>query len=238
MNRKIEFYYVRMLEDFQKEGEIEITEIVPHVYHLEFTSRYNLAMHFIRFQEYYESPKYHKRFFSLVDYMEWYSAKYDGNFSYPTDWSGFNVPSRSLLPFISTPSPIPDPNKYDKYMCNLIKAINEKEKGNPFYFIGTRKGDTSTLRHELSHAWYTVDPEYREKADKLLEQMDQEKRKKAREVLEATEYHPTVIDDEIVAYCSTGLHRLANVLEDSDAQPFVDTYNKFFSRAEKFLGDL
>lgn len=218
-----------MLDKFQKKDEIKITEIVPHVYHLEFTSSYNLAMHFVRFQEYYESPKYHKQFFTLVDYMEWYASKYNGSFSYPTDWSGFNIPSRCLLPFISTPSPIPDPNKYDQYMCDLIKAVNEKENGHPFYFIGSN-GDPVTLRHELSHAWYTVDPEYKERANKLLEEMDQEKRKKAREILETTEYHPTVIDDEIVAYSSTRLSSIGQVLTNKDAKPFVDNYNLQFAK--------
>ena len=66
----------QILKEFKTE-EINITEICPHVYHLEFSSSYKLAMHFIRFHEYYESPKFYRQFFTLIDYMEWYAEEYE-----------------------------------------------------------------------------------------------------------------------------------------------------------------
>ena len=217
------------LDKFQT-GEISINEVYPHVYHLNFKSRYNSAMHFLRFQEFYESPKYHRQFFTLVDYMEWYSLVSDdakGSFTYPTDWSGFNVPSKCLLPFINEPSPIPDKNKYDEYMCNLIRTIREKEKDHDFYFIGTSDNvdKENVLDHELSHAWYTVDDNYRTKSDNLLNELNKETLEKAREALQKTQYHISVIDDEIVAYCSTGLSSLLKgVISEEERKPFIENF--------------
>ena len=39
------------------------------------------------------------RYFTLEEFMDC-CAKYEGNFTYCTDWSGFNVPGNTILEFI------------------------------------------------------------------------------------------------------------------------------------------
>jgi len=136
---------------------MQFGRILPHIYHLQFEDAYDTAMHFLRFQEYYESLKYRGQVFTLIDYMEWYSKNYgEGIFSYPDDWTGFNVPGNVLIEV--TESEIPDFNKYDIQMRALVETVREEEKGHPFYFIGTTVGDDpGTLDHEISHALYSPD---------------------------------------------------------------------------------
>jgi hypothetical protein len=217
-----------------------ITEILPHVYHLHFESSYDLAMHFLRFQEYYESAKFHRQIFSLVDYMEWYSRDSgEGSFTYAGDWSGFNVPSWVLLQVRQ--AEIPDPNKYDRFMFNLVDWINQKEFPNSFYFIGTSsagyRGDESesnVLAHEVAHALYTVKPEYKQEVERILHEWQHspgrsgEQLDSAVDVLTGMGYHQSVIMDEIHAYCATGLcDELESVISDKEQKPFRKLFQEY-----------
>ena len=114
----------------------QLKEILPHVYHVRFESRYQLAMHFLRAQEYYESPKYRGKLFTLVDFMEWYSGEYgEGAFTYPLDWSGFNCPDWVLAAIYE--DELEDENKYDRRMRELYFGIPEANADATFYLIGT-----------------------------------------------------------------------------------------------------
>jgi len=168
-----------------------IQEIMPHVYRLHFSSHYELTMSFLRFQEYYESERYRKRVFSLDDYMEWYAKVHgEGVFTYTEDWGGFNVPSWALLGVIKDSDGIPDLNKHDRRMFTVINWVADKEEGNPFYFIGTSEecidGDhKDTLDHEIAHALFTVNEEYRRKVGELLEAWEEGGKHKSEELVKA-----------------------------------------------------
>jgi len=214
---------------------VTVKEIIPHIYQLEFTNHYDCAMYFLRFQEYYESPKFFRQSFTLVDYMEWYAKEYNkdyrGCFTYPRDWSGFNVPSHCLIPFIEDPKMIPDKNKYDEYMCKLIEYIKNKEEDHSFYFIGTTNEPFNALKHEIAHAFYTTDIEYRNKVDKLLHELPLEILEKSRERLSINNYHESTIDDEIHAYSATGLTDcLSDIITDDLQQPFIELFDKTIAK--------
>ncbi len=214
-----------------------IQEIFPHIYHLHFESAYDLAMHFLRFSEYYESPKYYKKIFTLIDYMEWYAQERgEGSFSYADDWRGFNVPSWALRQVRK--ADIPDLNKYDRRMFMLIDWTEEREFPSDYYFIGTstegcQKNTNDVIGHEVAHAFYTVDSEYRREVDNLLAQWNtepghrREELGSAREALKLMGYHGTTIDDEIHAYCATGLcNDLKGVVSKQEMKPFQKLFKE------------
>jgi len=223
--------------------EFSIKEILPHVYHLHFGSGYDLAMHFLRFQEYYESTKYYKKIFSLVEFMEWYAKDHEGSFTYPTDWSGFNVPSWVLRKVRQ--ENIPDLNPYDQRMFAIIDWVNAREFPHDFYFIGTSskgyRGDESeerVLDHEIAHALYTVNPEYRKGVSSLLKEwngpapkhaaFDGSHLDSAKTVLKIMGYHESTIEDEIHAYCATGLcDELKGVVSKSEMRPFRSLFREY-----------
>lgn len=106
----------------------QIIQIIPHVYQLHFDSAYDLAMHFVRMQEYYESPKFRKQIFTLVEYMAWYSKEHGkGAFTYPKDWTGFNVPSDVAREVYKSSCAIPDFNQYDERMSRIILHLGWEE---------------------------------------------------------------------------------------------------------------
>lgn len=210
-----------------------LTKLLPHVYHAHFESGYQLAMHFLRAQEYYESPKFANQLFNLVDYMEWYvTTSEDGTFSYAQDWSGFNVPSW-VLHDIYIFGDIPDVNKYDKFMEELVFKIFEDEQGKPFYLIGTSaegyQGDGDVegmLDHELAHALYYVDKEYRQVVDELLDALPLYDA--FCKVIADEGYHHRTVHDEVNAYLSTGaVPFLENIWNEEMSLPFQENFKKF-----------
>ena len=51
----------------------KVKKITDRVYLVTFTNRFDLTMTFMRYQEYYESPKFRNKIFSLAEFMRWYS---------------------------------------------------------------------------------------------------------------------------------------------------------------------
>ena len=218
-----------------QEKFMEFKQILPHIYQVEFEECYDLAMHFLRYQEYYESLKFHGQIFTLVDYMEWYSKTYGkGSFTYTDDWSGFNVPSQVLIEV--SEAEISDLNKYDIQMRSLVETIRKEEGEHKFYFIGTYKKEEDeeaaedlprVLDHEIGHALYFIDDDYRTSMDKLLDEMPRKNYNNAWKTLQKMRYHPSVCRDEIHAYSCTGPDKgIEKSLTPDICAPFIKEYKK------------
>lgn len=124
--------------------------------------QYTLASTFLRFQEYYENPKFRGEIFSLEEFMDWYAMRF-GNFTYCQDWDGFNIPSSVLKPFREGKfNPL---SKKEEWLLGLLADMSE-----PFYVVGIYgdKLDLRTLKHELVHGLYYTVPEYRKDVQKIL----------------------------------------------------------------------
>jgi len=234
--------------------DFSIKKIMPHTYHLDFGTQYELAMHFLRVQEYYESPKFRKQMFTLVDYMDWYArTKGKGAFTYTKDWSGFNVPSWALMEVYRSSTNVPDFNRYDEFMRRIIDRVMREEWINdtsarhcgeigPFYFIGTfaggginKKGKRDdVLAHEVAHALYYVNEEYKFEVDRLLDAWRHgeghvgEELDSADDVLAGMGYHRYTMQDEIHAYSATGLcEELKGVMSKAEMEPFQKLFKEY-----------
>lgn len=85
--------------DTRRDTRYTLESMGSGIYCLRFERHYDCCMHFLRFQEYYESPEFKGEAFSLLDFMDWYAHSYSSHkhdkrpsFTYPSDWAGFNVP--------------------------------------------------------------------------------------------------------------------------------------------------
>ncbi len=206
----------------------EVKKVYPGVYLILFKDHYQLCMHFVRFQERYESPKFKGQNFELVDLMEWYSKKYgNGLFTYPKDWAGFNLPGSVILG-----SQILDESRYDRLMKSIAEyclADNGGDSG--FYIIGARSSDKiQVVKHEIAHAFFFVDEKYRDDMTKLVDELPLSFRQKFTEVLASRCYDSSVFVDEIQAYMATGL--LSGVEDKSKKlrAPFTKLFNSYFRR--------
>jgi hypothetical protein len=172
---------------------IRIRRPLPHVLLVEFATQYGLASTFLRFQEYYESPRFRGQVFALEEYMDWY-AETHGSFSYFDDWAGFNVPSLVFEPFRN--------GDFDPLLVKerRLLALLARER-EPFYVIGVArdggKRRRETVMHELAHALYYTNAEYRREVVACLR--GQDTRALARK-LRGQGYHARVIQDEVHAY--------------------------------------
>lgn len=175
---------------------MKIEEIKESVFHIRFESKYLVTSTFMRLQEFYESPikSIKGKYFSIEKYMDEY-AKLKGNFTYNSDWSGFNVPDYIVRVFFE----LFDFDLTQKEK-NLKKCIsNLLSKNQKFYLIATY--DDDDLAHEIAHGYYYLDDLYRECMDGLIDQL-QHKREFSDCLLDRG-YNKEVLNDEIQAYLAT-----------------------------------
>ena len=154
------------IETFSEEELLKMVRIEGlggGIYHLSFPNQYMMNAAFLRPQEYFESPKYRGKVFTRDEFQSWYCAtRPHGQFSYYTDWGGFNLPDKALKPFFR--------GAFNP-LSPLEKIIIEpfRDMKGPLYLIGTLQGDArETLRHEIAHALYHTNPHYREEVEQAL----------------------------------------------------------------------
>lgn len=186
--------------------EYALHEVAPRIFCAVFKNEFDMAMTFLRYQECYESscPEFKGKSFTIVDYMRWYSKNLgNGAFTYTSDWSGFNVPSK-VIAKAHEPGFIKDWNCYDEEMRKIYKVCHKFNESS-FYLIGMMKNDEQTLRHEVAHGLFSINADYKYGMSDKVNRLPQEIKDAFTKILLDMGYHESVIIDEIQAYCSTGL---------------------------------
>lgn len=181
---------------------IKITEEIVAV---QVKDDYDRTMLFCKAQEFYESPckLFKGKKFSIWDYFRWYSKKFgDGCFSYTKDFVGFNMPlivAKKCYEINDIETP------YDEILNSIVERyfVNGKRK----YLIGVESLNSSTFEHEMCHAMYYVDEEYRKKADELTASLSDSVKKKMKKNLSNMGYNSSVFKDEVQAYMATEVNK-------------------------------
>jgi hypothetical protein len=159
-------------------------------------SQYELTSTFARIQEFYESPnpQIKNNYFTLENLMDAY-AKQHGNWTYNSDWNGFNIPDSYIRKFFSL---FHDLSTREKQMHDmLIKYI---ESNVHFYLIGVHS-EESEIEHELAHALYYINPFYTYRMNTFTQEW--KKSTQFKENLIKDGYCQEVLDDEVQAYLAT-----------------------------------
>lgn len=148
-------------------------------------------------EEFYESGHKHLRnkIFTLEQFIETFTND-DGDVSYYKSWSGFNIPGNKLQEFFTYFS-------LTKREDALRKLVNRTVKKGDYYVIATKEGDTPTIAHELVHANFYLNAEYRKQATYLVKKLDLYVKITMEDVLLEMGYAQAVVVDEINAYLST-----------------------------------
>ena len=212
---------------------MKIKEIYPGLYHIKFKSQYLMAMTFLRVQEYYESEWAEIRgtYFPLEDYMDLY-AKQNGNFTYPLDWDGFNIPGEVYNKWAKLFWQYPNMMAKEIDLYNkLLPIINKKSK---FYLISSR--DKKCLKHEIAHGFYYLNSKYKRAINKLLNPRTKFYRDFKKKLL-SMGYCKNVIKDEIQAYCVDenfkDLVDSKNIEDNKKNQKIVDKIKKIYNKHTK-----
>jgi hypothetical protein len=154
-------------------------------------SQEELNIAFMRFAEYYESPnkKFRNNIFTVGQLKNWYSITYGAD-TYHKDWSGFNIPSKVLIPFSQG---LFDPlTKEEQELLSLFRYRHDD-----FFIIGAQ--NESVLRHELAHALFAYNSKYRYAIDLYVLKHQKELKKISRYILDKG-YCEDVLIDELQAY--------------------------------------
>lgn len=117
----------------------------------------DLAHTFLRFQEFYENPKFFGKTFTFEDFKK-YFLKSNKKFNYHKEYVGFNIPGRVLKPFIR--------GEFDPLSSKEKEFLKTFSKYKDGYIIGVSAKDkdfAETIKHEIGHALYTTFPAYKKK---------------------------------------------------------------------------
>lgn len=180
------------------------------ILHLHYATRYGLCASFLRLQEFYESDieGIRGRFFTLETFMDAYARRM-GNFTYTTDWGGFNVPARAWRAWRTT---FPDPTLLEKEKV-LVTAVEDllgpDGTQRDFYLIGSSE-ESRDLRglvgHETAHALFALLPAYRQAMTGLVQawrEASPGEWQTMTEKLLSMGYMEDVLIDEVQAYLAT-----------------------------------
>ncbi len=165
-----------------------------HILYVTFPTRKELVLTLCRPAEFYEcaNPKLRNHRFSHEQFLDHYMTS-SGQLTY--DWSGFNIPGTSLTRFFTQFELTPRERR--------LQVATRLLSTQPYYLIATVEADTDTLRHELAHAHYGLNPQYRRQANTLVRGLSIKLRKQITATLADWGYAPQVMTDEIQAYLAT-----------------------------------
>lgn len=179
---------------------ISFKEDLRGVYKVTVDSELLLSYIFLRFQEHYESSEFMQKVFSREEFVDWYTEDNgDGvNFTYYRDWVGFNIPSESLRSFLD--GDFQNIIPAESFLIQKLASVFETHKDR-FYLIGLAStGDLWTYEHELAHALYSLNDNYRQEVDSLLALFPEELKVIYHQRLLAIGYTEEVLEDETHAY--------------------------------------
>jgi hypothetical protein len=192
---------------------MNIKNIGNNILLVSINNQYELCSTFIRLQEFYESPydEIKGNFFTLEQFMDVY-AREMGNFTYFTDWTGFNVPGNIVNNFYHMHKNMRIPVRTkEKELQKLILSENTMTDDR-YYVIGCINDDYRAIKHEVAHALFYLDSGYFQEISILAEEHKLNNPGRAKALLRRG-YDISVINDEIQAYCIDEQDNFKNIFE-------------------------
>lgn len=216
---------------------MKVQEILENVYWVEFPKQRQLAETFLRFQERYENPeaRFRTQPFTLAEFKVWYKSKFK-RFTYYSDWSGFNLPGTMLEPFYRG-----EFKELSKLELSFLKEFTSKDLSK-IYIIGTsRDNKNEALDHEIAHAMFGTNEEYRIQVLRILHKYHQALLP-VYVWLDTQKYGSNVLHDEAHAYAGVDAAYLKND-EGFDIAPLAQVSDELYAlfcvfkrRLDKRLG--
>ena len=169
---------------------------------VEYNTQKDLALSFCRVEEYYEgNPKVNGKYLILEEFLDQFMDK-NGKINYFEYWTGFNIPGNAFTQWFRQ-------NSSDKtrWETELAEEVSKKlDMRKPYYVIGGKKGDMNVIDHEIAHALYYMNVDYKSTMVEVIYQFYKQHRKEYSKVVKKLKkmgYGENVIKDEVQAYMST-----------------------------------
>lgn len=189
----------------------KVRQIRPlNLFHFSFDTAWDMNMTLVRIQEFYESPKFRNKHFTLEQYMDWYAEteakkNKDGtvDFDYTSRVYGLNFPGKIVKSFIEKFDAGIRPR--EQWFLDRLSTQVDIEDDN-YYVIGTFgtcSEEKETLDHEIRHGMYYLLPKYRREINKVLDKHWSKTKTYRKDVLRRG-YGKSVLKDEMHAFALTG----------------------------------
>jgi hypothetical protein len=215
-----------------------VKEVAPRIYCVTVDDDYDRAMLFCRYQEFYESPykKFRGKPFTWMEYMRHYKLAWKKRtFTYPDDWSGYNIPSNIMQ---RANHIFCKDTEYDEIMNDIYFycAIDSQNKNDgtrcDWYLIGASSKDKGTTNHEIAHGLYFTNKSYQIRVKTLLHLIPKKVRDNINKKLIKMGYvnDKKILDDEAQAFLSTGLY---NGMDTKEIKKYEKEFKKNFSNFTK-----
>lgn len=201
-----------------------------------FPNQYLITSTFIRFAEFYEGQNDNLRghYFTLDDVMDDYHEKF-GLMSYFEDWNGFNIPGEAFDEAYKTFNKDLRPKEriiVEAVMDYKLFGNGNRQPFEKYYVIATHPTYDCT-NHEIAHALYYLDNEYRTLVQIFLNQIDPKNKQQLIKWLLNEGYAFQVLDDEINSYIMdalTGYERWADFLKDPQLKLAAENLTLLFNQ--------
>jgi hypothetical protein len=165
---------------------------------LKFKTIPDLTKSFFRMAEYYDGDQ-KKKHVDMAEFLDdWMDRQ--GNADYFKFWDGFNITDSAFRSWRRTVG------KLSQAEQTVVDAVDQATKGmKKFCVMGVSGDDPATMQHELFHAKYYLDPDFKRNADQLMDECRNDPVIKTMTKILKTklDYH-TNIDEEIAAYLYAG----------------------------------
>lgn len=211
-----------------------LIKLAPRIYHLRVTTQFDLCSMFMRYQEFYESSneRFVNQKFTLAELQSWYTRNVgNGEFSYYTDWCGFNMPLKIIKNCRDLE--ISDHNMYDSIMSGIHDMIECIDPDS--YIIGSTP-ELDALDHEITHAMFYVNESYRVQVIRTIAHITNSLWLKLTTILENEAYAPHVYVDELNAYLTEpSVHEFFEEFKMN--QEFKKLRNNLLTLRKKFIND-
>ena len=205
---------------------IDLYHCGDQIWSVKIEDSHSRAMLFLRPQEFYESAfeEIISKQFKFSRFQDIYKQHYGKQeFTYGSDWSGFNIPS-TILEECMFNIDENDINTYDKIMLSIISTIKESEGDNNYYLLGVDELANHLLEHEFAHAmWFTL-PDYKLAMTQLNNECDKVVKDSMSKCITDYGYADHVLPDELQAYMATGL---ASKMEDMNIPNIEEWQQKY-----------
>lgn len=209
--------------------QINLYKIDDRIYAVKISDQRVRALLFLRYQEFYESQfsEIVNQDFEINDFINLYikSNELKDMFTYNIDWSGFNLPSTSIEKCMVG---IKDPNEYDRIFSQIVQTIRREYPTGKYYLLGVDKLSGDLMDHEVAHALYFINPNYKKEMDSIIESMSEDSKIGLSDYIVAMGYNKAVVYDEIQAYMSTGLS--GKMVEIEEINKYTDNFKSIFKK--------
>ena len=182
-------------------NDIRVSQPMADCVLLQYKTVPDLVRSFFRLAEYYEGNRYSKRNkqVTLVDFLDQWMDR-DGDVDYFKFWDGFNITDKAFKSWLKSAQPLSAAEQV------TVDAIQQAIKGmKKFSIIGVGNNHTDTLKHELFHAKYYLDADFKSSVDQLLKDHESDPAIKAiKKILIDKLDYVDHVEEEIGAYLYAG----------------------------------